>query len=44
MPVRYDQRPEDRETEGLTDQAQSSRDPLQALSLEQPVGHSGFRL
>jgi hypothetical protein len=44
MLVRYEQRPEDRETEGLADQAQSSRDPFQALSLEQPVGHSGFRL
>jgi hypothetical protein len=44
MPIRYDERPEDRETEGSPDQAQSSGDPLQGLSLEQLLGHSGFRL
>ena len=44
IPVHYDQYPEDRETDGLAGQADSSRDPLKYLSTEHQLGRFDFRL
>jgi hypothetical protein len=40
----YDQYPKDPEADRFADQAHSSRDPLEHLSAEHPVGRFDFRL